>query len=94
VPNYSENSIDGFRFVAKVTEKIDMRHARVDVRNKITTHDEIEIIKKMGPGIIERIIEMKDLHNQPVPFAQPGSSVVIELNNSCTPNDLIRKIEP
>jgi putative protease len=93
-PNYFENITDGFRFVAKVEEEIGSRHARVEVRNKIYSHDEIEIIKKKGPNLIDRIIEIKDLHNQPVPFAQPGSSVIIELNNRCTPNDLIRKIQP
>jgi putative protease len=93
-PSYSENSIDGFRFIAKVTEKIDRRHARVEVRNKITTHDEVEIIKNKGPSIIERIIEIKDANNQSIPFAQPGSSVVIQIKTSCTPNDLIRKIAP
>ena len=93
-PNYSETGSSGFRFVAKVKEEIDARHARVDVRNKIYSHDEIEIIKKKGPNIIDKIIEIKDLNNQPVPFAQPGSSVIIELENRCIPNDLIRKIQP
>lgn len=93
-PNYSENNIDGFRFVAKVTQEIDPRHARVEVRNKIYSHDEIEIVKKKGPNIIDRIIEIRDLYNQSVPFAQPGSSVIIELENRCTPNDLMRKIQP
>jgi len=93
-PNYSETCSSGFRFVAKVKEEIGARHARVDVRNKIYNHDEIEIIKKKGPNLNDRIIEIKDLNNQPVPFAQPGSSVIIELENRCIPNDLIRKIQP
>ncbi len=93
-PNYSETGSSGFRFVAKVKEEIDARHARVDVRNKIYSHDKIEIITKKGPNTIDKIIEIKDLNNQPVPFAQPGSSVIIELENKCIPNDLIRKIQP
>lgn len=93
-PNYSANNCDGFRFAAKVKEEIAPRRARVEVRNKIYSHDEIEIIKKKGPNIKDRIVEIKDLNNQPVPFAQPGSSVIIELENRCAPNDLIRKIQP
>ena len=93
-PNYSENSCDGFRFVAKVKEEIGPRHTRVEVRNKIYKHDEIEIIRKRGPNINDRIVEITDINNQPVPFAQPGSSVILELENRCTPNDLIRKIQP
>jgi putative protease len=93
-PNYSENSSNGFRFVAKAKEEIGPRHVRVEVRNKICSHDEIEIVKRKGPNIIDRIIEIKDLNNQLVPFAQPGSSVIIELENRCNPNDLIRKIQP
>jgi putative protease len=93
-PNYSENSSNAFRFIAKVKEEMVNRHARVEVRNKIFNHDEIEIIKKKGPNLNDRIIEIKDLNNQPVPFAQPGSSVIIELENRCIPNDLIRKIQP
>jgi len=93
-PNYSANNCDGFRFAAKVKEEIAPRRARVEVRNKIYSHDEIEIIKKKGPNIKDRIVEIKDLNNQPVPFAQPGSSVIIELENRCASNDLIRKIQP
>jgi len=93
-PNCSANNCDGFRFAAKVKEEIFPRRARVEVRNKIYSHDEIEIIKKKGPSINDRIVEIKDLNNQAVPFAQPGSSVIIELENRCAPNDLIRKIQP
>lgn len=93
-PNYSVNNCDGFRFAAKVKEEITPRRILVEVRNKIYSHDEIEIIKNKGPSISDRIVEIKDLNNQPIPFAQPGSFVTIELENRCGPNDLIRKILP
>ncbi|MFH1673872.1 MAG: U32 family peptidase [Pseudomonadota bacterium] len=92
MPNYS-NRVCGsdYMFVGKVLSQEDKGRVRVEVRNKIFTGDEIEILTKQGPSRRDTIDDIIDAEGASITFAQPGSEVAIALSNSCLPNDLLRK---
>jgi putative protease len=94
-PNYTNlKPLSGHRFVGKIinSDKTSPQFATIEVRNKIFKHDEIEVLKKAGPLVNDRIKYIIDADGTHVEFAQPGSIVKIEMNNAYSANDLIRRI--
>ncbi len=90
-PNLENRKPDpGARFVGKVLPTSGAAPL-VEVRNKIQTGDQVEILPKRGPAqacIVDKII---DADGQVVPVAQPGSVVTLVIAASCAERDLIRK---
>ena len=78
-------------FIGKVISRTELG-LYVEVRNKIFRKDTVEVLRRKGPVSQDTINAIINENGQPLPFAQPGSRVVIELNNHYEPNDLIRKI--
>lgn len=79
------------RFVGKVLDSRDIDRIKIEVRNKIFTGDEIEILGPDRPVACDRIDRLSDSEGRPLEFAQPGSIACIRLMTPCAPNDLIRK---
>jgi len=94
-PNYAEfKPLNAHLFVGKVTKTVDHRSAEIEIRNKVHKGDIVEILKRRGPTRHTRINEILDQQGRQIPLAQPGSQVTIDLATRCSPNDLIRKIDP
>ena len=91
-PNYAGNTPSDHRFIAKVVKSISPVQVRVEVRNKLFKGDTIEIVTPRGPNSVDRIQDIHAADNQPAEFAQPGSLVTLTLDQTCNPNDLIRKV--
>mgnify|MGYP001815287239 CR=1 FL=1 len=90
-PNYAGNLAGSHRFIAKAIASINSVQVRVEVRNKLFKEDKVEIITPDGPNLADRINEIHDADGHPLDYAQPGSLVTLTLNQTCNPNDLIRK---
>ncbi|MBT8359061.1 MAG: U32 family peptidase [Deltaproteobacteria bacterium] len=94
LPNYTKNKpTDAHLFLAKVIQKAGDHKAHLEARNKIFKGESIEILKRKGPVVKDRIIDISDSDGQSLPFAQPGNKVTVLLNNECFPNDLIRRVK-
>ena len=88
----SQNLLNpGSTFVGKILE-IDSAKVRVDVRNKFSKTDSLEIFGRQGSSRPTEILTMTDLDRVPVDLAQPGSRVWLDLSERCEVNDLLRKI--
>ena len=93
-PNYAGNRPSDHRFIAKVMASVSPVEVRVEVRNKLFKGDNVEIITPRGPNLADRIQTIHDANGQPADHAQPGSQVTLTLDQTCNPNDLIRKVSP
>jgi putative protease len=91
LPAYENLIQSGQRFIGKVISNSKKYGTRIDVRNKIYKGDTIQILGRKGPVKNDRIHDILDDRGQPLAFAQPGSMVFVEMENSCYPNDLIRR---
>ncbi len=92
----NDKPLTGHRFLGKVIGIVEPKNRgptlfEIDVRNKLFKNESIEVLGKRGPLQMDEILEIKDLEGNPVDFAQPGSRVVIRVNNDYGVNDLIRQ---
>jgi putative protease len=90
LPAYKNLRNSGQKFIGKVIGKSRKHGIKIDVRNKISKGDVIQIIGRKGPVKYDSIHAIHDDRGQSLAFAQPGSIVFITIDNSCYPNDLIR----
>jgi len=84
-----------YRIVGKVIENAGLNSTdgvHLEVRNKIYNGDIINIFSRSGPSRQDRIIDILDEGGRSIPFAQPGSRVVVLFDSTCLPNDLIRSV--
>jgi putative protease len=79
-------------FIGKVIGQPDSKATRVEVRNKFYINEKIEILSPNTPIIIDKIIGIYDIDQQPADLAQPGSIVSLELTRNYSANDLIRRV--
>ena len=93
LPAYENLIQRGQIFIGKVIGNSTKYGTKIDVRNKIFKGDTIQILARKGPVKNDRIHAIFDERGQLMTFAQTGSMVFVEIDNSCHPNDLIRKDE-
>jgi putative protease len=91
VPQYSAPRAGDFQLVGNVIGPRSDGMSLIEVRNRIHTLDQLEVITPHGPpksAVVNRIVD-QDGHCQCV--AQPGSRVAVELGLQCAKFDLLRK---
>jgi len=94
LPNFENLSPRaGFKFVGKVLACQSPGRALVEVRNRLSKNDAVEVLPRRGPAREAVIHEMADLAGQAIRTAQPGWKVNMALSTAAAPNDLIRRIE-
>ncbi len=93
-PNYTNHKpLTGNRFAGKVLKKTSESRVFIEVRNKIFKDDDIEVLPRKGLPYRDKIVKIINENGRSAPFAQPGSRVMVELNKTCSANDIIRRIE-
>jgi putative protease len=80
----------GQQFIGKVIGTSKKYGIKIDVRNKISKGDTIQIFSRKGPVKNGRINTIIDERGQPLAYAQSGSMVFVAMDHACFPNDLIR----
>lgn len=94
VPNYMDiKPATGRTFIGKVTAVEDGNFAVLVVRNRFFLNDPVDILGKKGPVKKDTIKRILDIEGNEVKAARSGSSVKVLLENECSANDVIRKIE-
>jgi putative protease len=93
-PNYVECKYAPHRiFIGKVIEQSGSGAAHIDIRNKIFKGDALEILKRRGPVLSDKVNDIIDSDGQSVSCAQPGSRVALLVSKPCEPNDLLRRVD-
>jgi hypothetical protein len=64
----------------------------VEVRNKISEGEEVEVVVRKGPPRKDRILEIRDEDGFLLPFAKPNTHVTIRFQGEHSPNDIIRRV--
>ncbi len=89
-PQYNAPQPSAYPLVGKVLASLDYRKADIQVRNQIRQGDKVEIIKPKGPPIKDTIRCITNSDGRPLTVAQPGSTVVVQLDTDCHHLDLLR----
>jgi putative protease len=90
-PSYKILRHSGQTFIGKVVTISQKQGVKVNIRNKISKDDTIQILRRNGPVKHDKIYAIFDEQGQALSFAQPGSMVFVTIDNACSPNDIIRK---
>lgn len=94
IPNYMDiKPATGRTFIGKVTGVENGNIAVLVVRNKFFLNDPVDILGKKGPVKRDTIKRILDIEGNEVKAARSGSTVKVLLENGCSINDLLRKIE-
>ncbi len=92
VPDYKNKRIGMIHsFIGKTLECRSDNSIVVDIKNKISTGDTIEILRPRGASLKAVISKIYDKNCMPVPHAQPNTHSILKINMKCNPNDIIRK---
>ena len=91
LPAFENLRQSGQQFIGKVVGKSKKHGNKINVRNKIYKGDAIHVLGRKGPVKNDKIHAIFDDRGQPLAFAQPGSTVFVEMDDACHPNDIIRK---
>jgi putative protease len=92
-PNYiNDKPLKGRCFIGKVIGSTGKHLMTVEVRNKIFKKEKVEVLKKTGPLASDQVMDIITSDGISVDYAQPGSVVSFEMNDSYLPNDLVRRI--
>lgn len=94
IPNYNKSKYTPgpYRLVGKVIGMADPKRVSVEVRNKFSKEDVIEILTQKGPAQTDKILDIADEEGESVSFARTNSTVMVTLEKTenCSPNDLMR----
>jgi putative protease len=78
------------RFAGRILKKKGDHRFELDVRNKIFSQMPIEILGKTGSATPDMITAILDNNGNPVPHAQPNSTVDIIVKGQYAANDIVR----
>ncbi len=79
-------------FIGKILACYDANRCLVEIRNKLTSTDRVEILSPSGPALKSDIFSLTDQDENPVENAQPNTCAILQLDQTFSPNDIIRKI--
>ena len=91
--NIDGAAVNGQPFLAKVLSENDDGTVLIDVRNRIRTHDRIEILSAQKPLQMDSIKQIYNLDQAEVEFAHPGTKAFIGLKTDVSPYDMLRKVD-
>ncbi len=94
IPNYLDIKPPTERtFIGKVIGVENGNIAVFVVRNRFFLNDPVDILRKKGPVKRDTIKRILDMDGIDVKAARSGSMVKVLLENKCSANDILRKIE-
>ena len=93
VPNYKNRHHGKIHsFIGKIIRHTKEQSYMVEIRNKLTKDDFIEVISPLGRPVKTRIIKLLDTDKNPVDAVHPNTCALLYLDIQCRPNDIIRKL--
>jgi len=88
--NQHKGEIHGF--VGKITGIREDQKYIVEIRNKISLGDVIEILSPNESPKPVRVLELTDIQDNLIACAKPNTTVLMKIEAGCRVNDIVRKI--
>lgn len=79
-------------FIGKIISCVDTDHCLVEIRNKISVGDRVEILRPKGPALESEILSLTDPEGNPVEHGQPNSKAILGVKIPFQANDIVRKV--
>ena len=79
------------RFIGIVLNCNESNRAMVEIRNRISVEETVEILTPYGPSISSKIRKILDNQDREIPHAQPNTISSLFLDFPCRPMDIVRK---
>ncbi len=79
-------------FIGKILECYEDNRCLVEIRNKLTSTDRIEILGPRGPALKSQVLSLTDDTLTPIENAQPNTRAILLINQRVHPRDIIRKL--
>ncbi|GAB6143657.1 peptidase U32 family protein [Desulfocicer niacini] len=95
VPNYANNHTGLIHaFIGRILFCTPEGQITLDVKNKISPGDTVEIVIPRGKPVQSRVKAIIDLTGIPIAHGQPNARVTLKLEHTGHPGDIIRKTNP
>ena len=79
-------------FIGKIRHCDENNRCLVEIRNKVTSSDTLQILSPEGPAKETKILALTNFDHDPIESAQPNTKAFLHLAHPCSTNDIIRKI--
>lgn len=79
-------------FIGKVLDRYSDGKCLIEIRNKLTHEDTIEILRPEGPAVTAKILSLSNEAGDPIENAQPNTCAILQIDQKANPRDIIRKI--
>ena len=79
-------------FIGKILACYDSNRCLVEIRNKLTSADRVEVLSPSGPARESEIFSLTDPDENQIENAQPNTCAILQLNQTFSANDIIRKL--
>jgi len=78
-------------FIGKVLACLDQQRHLVEIRNKLSLGDKVDVLTPRGPSKQSAILALSDAKGNPIENAQPNTRAILTLTHPFNANDIIRK---
>jgi putative protease len=93
-PDFSGHRTAGsVQFGGKVTGVLSGKRNEVDVRNRISVDDTVQVITPRGPPVHDRVVSMTSIDGAARNIAHPGTRALIRFRSCYRPNDVVRIVK-
>ncbi|WDP87204.1 MAG: U32 family peptidase [Desulfobacter sp.] len=79
-------------FIGKILKCYDNNQYLVEIRNKLSADDLVEVLSPQGRAQKLKLISLADHNHEPIEIAQPNTRAILKINQTSQINDIIRKI--
>ncbi|MBF0209605.1 MAG: U32 family peptidase [Desulfamplus sp.] len=105
LPNYNNTHRGSIHsFIGKIGRKLSSNSILVEIKNRVSVGDTIEILLPKGDAVESKVVEIYDIKNNSVVHAQPNTTSILkiepqyktshpsDLEENLTPLNIVRKI--
>ncbi len=93
IPDYDNKRIGMIHaFIGKILECRPDRTIKIDIKNKVSIGDSVEILRPKGPSLKTKILDIYDKNNNHIAHAQPNTRSILKIGVKCDTNDIVRRV--
>jgi putative protease len=78
-------------FIGKILSCLDRQRHLVEIRNKLSLGDQVDVLTPEGPSKKSAILALTDPQGSPIENAQPNTRAILTLEQQFSTSDIIRK---
>ncbi|MEA2061753.1 MAG: U32 family peptidase [Thermodesulfobacteriota bacterium] len=81
-------------FIGRIIDQIRDDEIVINVKNKISINDHIEILPPKGPLLTRKVIDIYDETRNSIRHAQPNTFACLKIDQKCLETGIVRKVYP